>query len=481
MKFLFAIIFSFLSLYGFTQKSSIDKISQEQSKIENNLRPPVSIKGQETPPMKLVDKMTELKVPGVSIAVVKNGELYWAKSYGVANTETGKKVNNETLFQAGSISKPLAALAALQLVEQGLVDLDQEVNKYLKGWKVPESKFDENQKLTLRHLLTHTGGTTVHGFPGYTDKDDFPTDEDVLNGKGNTPAVFIDTEPGTNWRYSGGGYTIMEKMVEDVSGQPFDEYMSEHVLSKLGMTSSTYSQPLPASLKANASLAYSRKGKIIDGSYHHYPEQAAAGLWTTPTDLASYVTEIQKIYAGKEGGVISSDMAKQMLVSHKGNWGLGPALRGEDENLMFGHGGKNAGFTNNMLAQIHKGNAIIVMTSGDNGSEIIDLLQKNISATYDMGISELKEIEVIEISEDKLKRFVGTYQMEDNDKFKATVKVKKGKVVIKTRSNHILEPIGPLTFQDIKDPETLIFQEDENGNITGLKVAGPGIILNKIK
>jgi len=459
MKLILSLLCSFMIVQGISQTIIVSEIQKEQSAIENDLKPPISVKGRAVTSVKLTDKMKELNVPGISVAVVREGKLYWAKGYGLANTKTGQKVDNETLFQAGSISKPLAALAALQLVDKGFVDLDEPINTYLNGWKVPESKFEEKQKLTLRHLLTHTGGTTVHGFPGYSDKDEFPTIETVLKGNGNTGAIFIDTEPGTSWRYSGGGYTIMEKMVEDVSGLSLEKYMAEHVFPKLGMTNSSYAQPLPDSKRGNVSLAYNRKGKIIDGSFHHYPEQAAAGLWTTPSDLAKYIIEIQDIFSGKEGGVISPAIAKEMLTKHKGNWGLGPSLRGEDENLIFGHGGKNAGFTNNMLAHVYQGN----------GSK------------YEMGISDLKIIEVIEIPEKDLQRFVGTYQMSDNKRFKATVKIKNGKVVIKTGSDHVLEAVGPLTFTDIKDPEILIFQEDENRMITGIKVAGPGIILEKIK
>lgn len=457
------------------------KIYEEQTAIENRLLPPVIVKGQEVKVVSIDRKMREAKVPGVSIAVIKDGKLHWAKGYGIANTDTKKKVDNLTLFQAGSISKPLAALATLHLVQQGKLDLDQDVNTYLEGWKVPDSEFTKQAKVTLRMLLTHTAGTTVHGFPGYKQKDEFPSIEMVLDGKGNTPKVFVDKEPGSSWRYSGGGYTIMEKVVEDVSGMPLEAYMEEHIFPKLGMENSTYYQPLPSNLIENASLAYNRKGKIIDGSYHNYPEQAAAGLWTTPTDLAKYIIEIQAIANGETNGLLKQEIVLEMLTKHKGNWGLGPSLRKDGDALLFGHGGKNAGFTNNMIASVHQGDGIIIMTSGDNGNDVITGLQSAISTYYEMGISSPTEIELYNMPTSDLQKFVGSYKYDGERNMVAKVKIKKGKMVIKVGSNHQLEAIGPLEFFDLKDPETIKFSQEENGEISGFVLKGPGVSFSRIE
>ena len=291
----------------------------------------------------------------------------------------------------------------------------------------------------------------------------------------------MDTEPGANWRYSGGGYTIMEKVVEDVSGMPLEKYMADNIFPKLGMTNSTYAQPLPKELRTNASLAYNRKGKVIDGSFHNYPEQAAAGLWTTPSDLVKYILEVQAIVNGKDNGLLSPKIIKEMLTKHKGNWGLGPTLRGEGEDLLFGHGGKNAGFTNNMIAKVYKGEAIVVMTSADNGNDIINAMQTAISTYYDMGISNTEEIEIVTMSENELSRFIGEYKYEDGKEYVATMKVKKGKLVAKVGGNHELTPVGPLTFRDMKDPETITFVEDDNGKIKSFILKGPGIEFVKRK
>ncbi len=239
-----SILLGAILLVACTNKA-VQESNSQISAVEQGLLPAIQVKG--TPPKQyaLMERMEHYKVPGLSIAVVKNGKIDWAKGYGIANSETGEEVNKNTLFQAGSISKPLAALAALKLVEEGKISLDEEVNSYLQGWKVPENKFTQKEKVTLRRLLTHTAGLTVPGFPGYQQSDSFPSIETVLAGKGHTPAVLADTLPGSIWRYSGGGYTVMEKLVEDVSGQPFEEYMAKYILEPIGMKKSTFEQPLP--------------------------------------------------------------------------------------------------------------------------------------------------------------------------------------------------------------------------------------------
>ena len=335
----------------------------------------------------LKEMMDYYKVPGISIAVVNDGKLIWAKGYGVANTTNGTKVNPETLFQAGSISKPIAALSVLKLVEQGKVDLDEDVNMYLKGWKIPECEFTKEEKVTLRRLLTHTAGITVHGFAGYNQDDDFPSITSVLKGQGNSGKVCVDMVPGSEWRYSGGGYTIMEKLVEDVSGMPLEEYMAINILQPIGMNNSTYNQPLSSDLISSASAAYNKSGKIIHGLYHNYPEQAAAGLWTTPTDLAKYCMEIQNIMSGKSDGFLSGEIVQLMLTKYDNDWGLGPALSEDGDSLKFGHGGKNAGFTNIFISSVYQHNAIIIMTNGDNGGELIPKIRKSISDYYKMGFN----------------------------------------------------------------------------------------------
>jgi len=328
------------------------------------------------------DRLKHYKVPGVSIAVINNGVIDWARGFGVANIKNKTKVNKETLFQAASISKPFTALAVLKLLEERKIELDEDVNTYLKDWKVPKNEFTEIEKVTLRRLLTHTAGVTVHGFPGYRQKKSLPSTLMVLNGKGNTSVITIDTIPGSIWRYSGGGYTIIQKLIEDVSGISFAKYMDKNILEPMGMNNSTFQQPLPSNLHSKASEAYNSKGKMIKGLWHNYPEQAAAGLWTTPTDLAKYCIEIQQILSGKSNGFLSKATIEMMLTKHKNNWGLGLFVESEGNSLRFAHGGTNEGFNANLFSFAYQGKAIIVMTNGDNGKKLINEIHRSIFEFY---------------------------------------------------------------------------------------------------
>lgn len=433
--------------------------------IENGLLPSILVKGDSVKSFNLVERMEHYNVPGISIAIVENGKIKWAKGYGIANTKDSSVVRANTLFQAGSISKPVAALAALKLVENGSVDLDEDVNIYLKEWNIPENDFTKEEKVTLKRLLTHTAGMTVHGFPGYQQTDTFPSINDVLNGNGNTPKIFVDTIPGSIWRYSGGGYTVMEKMVEDVSGLPLDEYMSKNILESIGMKNSTYEQPLSSKHHLNASAAYDSDGKIIKGLWHNYPEQAAAGLWTTPTDLAKYCIEIQQILAGKENGVLSKETIEKMLTKHKNDWGLGPSIQWEQDSLIFRHGGKNAGFTNNLISFANRGNAVIVMTNADNGGELIGEILRAVSNYYNWGINNPRVLDVIEVEEEKLNNLVGKYlldfQVPDIGDYIIDIEIKNDKLFVSDPNNgdsYILSAIEELKFIDLENADEVVFQ-----------------------
>lgn len=473
MKNLYLLLLISVTLFTSCKTEPEADNSVEINAIENGLLKGIQVKGSKPETFNILDRMKVHNVPGASIAVIKNGEIAWAKGYGIANTENGSEVNTNTLFQAGSISKPIAALAALKLVDEGKLNLDEDVATYLKSWQLPESKFTETEKVTLRRLLTHTAGMTVHGFPGYAETDSFPSINTVLDGKGNTPKIFVDTIPGSIWRYSGGGYTVMEKVVEDISGIPLEDYMAKNILPALNMNNSTYSQPLPENLHANASAAYHSDGNIVPGLWHNYPEQAAAGLWTTPTDLANYFIEIHNIYTDKSKGLLSKEMVTKMLTKDKNDWGLGPALRWEKDSLIFGHGGKNEGFTNNMFAFAEKGNGVIIMTSADNGGRLIGEIERSISNYYNWGTNNAREVEIIEMTNDELEKYAGKYmldfQVPDIGDYFIDVTITNGKIHVMDPNNsdeNLLTPQKDLNFIDLDKGDRIEIKTDSTGAIS---------------
>lgn len=358
--------------------------AERTHRVETNL---VSITlGASEPPLELnLLKLMELyKVPAVSVAVIDNYKIAWAKAYGVTEAGGTTPVTTHTLFQAGSISKPVTAAGALCLVEHGKLSLDEDVNKKLVSWKVPENEFTKDQKVTLRRLMSHSAGLTVHGFPGYAAGQPIPTVVQVLNGEkpANTEPVRVFFVPGTKSVYSGGGITIEQLLMQDVTGEPFPALMRELVLGPIGLTDSTYEQPLPPSREAFAASGTDISGSVVPGKRHVYPEMAAAGLWTTPTDLAKFAIEIALSKQGKSNRVISQTMTREMLTPEFDHTGLGFFVGMGDSPDAFGHGGADEGFQAELIMLADSGQGAVVMADSDNGINLADFLIASIAKEY---------------------------------------------------------------------------------------------------
>jgi len=397
-------------------QSSASNVEERIARIEHGLLPPVLVKGEPPPGMSLVDRMSFYKVPGVSIAVIDQGRIAWARGYGFADIAAKRPVTAETRFQAASISKPVAAAAALHFVEERRIDLDRNVNDYLKSWKVPENDLTRAQKVTLRRILSHSAGLTVHGFPGYERGKPVPALIQVLNGEkpANTEPIRVDTVPGTKWRYAGGGYVVMQQMLIDALGKPFPEMMQQTVLSRFDMKDSAYSQPLRDDWKQLAATAYQSDGKPVDGEYHTYPELAAAGLWTTPGDLGRFAIGIQNALSGESQNVISKGMAEQMLTRQIENDGLGLFLDGQGRTLRFSHGGGNEGFQCMLIAYAQTGQGAAIMTNSDSGGMLISEIMFAIAHEYGWQDYGPKERSQVKVEPAILRGYVGRYQLAPN-------------------------------------------------------------------
>jgi CubicO group peptidase (beta-lactamase class C family) len=395
--------------------------------VETGLMPPVVLKGRPAPRHTIEERMKALNVNGVSIAVIQDYAIEWAKGYGFADMETKRPVTAETLFLAGSISKPVTAAGALALVDQGKVKLDDDVNSYLKSWKVPENEFTKEQKVTLRRLLSHTAGLTVHGFPGYNAASAVPAIPQILDGvkPANTPAVRVDLVPGSTFRYSGGGYTVAQLMMTEVMGVPFPALMQRAVLAKAGMRQSTFENPLPQRLTALAASGYKGNGDAVPGRYHTYPEMAAAGLWTTASDLARFAIEIQKSREGRSNQILKQGAIEQMLRPEKQNYGLGFGITERDGLKRFGHGGTDAGFQAVLSATVD-GRGFVVMTNSENGARLAGEIALAVAAAYGWP-DKPREREAIAMTPKALTQFAGEYEA-----------VRIGRVKIRVDGDHLL-------------------------------------------
>ena len=432
-------------------------------KIQSCLTGPVVIKDDLHTCHTLAERMAELHVPGASIAVVHNGVIDWARGFGVQQLG-GKPVSTDTLFQAGSISKPVAAMAALHLVQEGKLSLDSDVNTLLTTWKIPASPAAPNATVTLRELLTHTAGFTVHGFPGYAADAAVPTLVQVLNGEkpANTDPIRLENVPGKDWKYSGGGYTVMQQLLVDVAKEPFPKLLHDSVLAPIGMTHSTYQQPLPAALQPSAAAPYTADGTAVPGGAHTYPEMAAAGLWTTPSDLARYMIENQQSLQGKANHVLSRELTQQMVTPGKGDWGLGLQIGGSPSNQYFSHGGVNEGFESLFVAYEHNGEGAAVMTNAQGGMRLASEIMGSIAAVYDWPDFRPVVRTAIKVDRSVLARYVVTYEIAPT--FSVTFSL-DGDQLMTQATNQPKFPVYPETetkfFLTVVDAEVEFFSDDK--------------------
>jgi CubicO group peptidase (beta-lactamase class C family) len=337
-------------------------------------------------PYTIPELMEKFRVAGMSIAVIKDSQIHWAKGYGVADVDSGRPVEPGTMFQAASISKPVTAMAVLKAAQDGKLSIDADVNQILKSWKVPQSDLNKTTPVTLRSLLSHTSGADDgFGFPGYHPSGPWPTVPQILAGEkpSNVGPVVFARPPFAAYKYSGGGFTIVQLALTDLTGRPFADVLQASVLGPLEMKDSTYEQPMPRSRAGNAAHAHSGQGRAMDAPWHVYPEQAAAGLWTTPSDLARFAIEVQQALAGPKGRVLTQAMAREMITpTGVGGFAVGLGVEKRNEGWYFSHGGSNWGFRCNLIAHVRKGYGLVVMTNSDSGGAMLGEIEARVAAAY---------------------------------------------------------------------------------------------------
>ncbi|MEM1381196.1 MAG: serine hydrolase domain-containing protein [Pseudomonadota bacterium] len=352
--------------------------------VLTNLAPPILLTGEKRPSWTLEERMQHHKVPGISIAVLERGTITWDAVAGVADAEQQVPVEATTKFQAASISKPITALVALMMAEEGRIDLDAPVSDYLKRWQVPAHAWSASEPVTIRQILAHSSGLTVHGFPGYKEGERLPSAVEILQGSGpaNTSAVIVDKRPGQDFRYSGGGYTVLQVLLEDVAGEPFPDLMQRRVLGPARMTNSSFAQPLPDLSVPNASAAHTSDGTPIGGHSHRYPELAAAGLWTTAEDLI----KLSVYFAGAERGtepMLSARTLSQMRTLFPGGaYGLGFEVYPVGDGYALEHTGGNAGFKAYWMFDDAGAYGIAVMTNSDSGAALYREIRSAAAEVY---------------------------------------------------------------------------------------------------
>lgn len=446
----------------YTQETH-DKISE----IEHNITGRLLLNKDQ--PSTILERMKKYKVKGMSIAVIHDYKIAWAKAYGWANEEQKKPMTTETLFEPGSISKSLNALGILKLAQEKKVDLNTDINEYLISWKFPYDSLSKGKKITLAHILSHNAGLTVHGFPGHDIQGPIPTVLEVLDGKkpSFTPAVRSAYEPGLQFEYSGGGTTISQVLLTDVTNQTYDQWMYENVLKPIGMEHSFYSQPPPKEKQPLCASGYNGDGTPISNKFHVYPEQAAAGLWMTPSDLCQYIIDMQLAYEGKPSKVLSPEMVKLHLTSYNdGPTSLGSFIVDINGEKYFEHGARNDGFCGDFYGSLERGNGVVIFLNSDDGTLISEFIN-SVAKAYQWKnfYHEPLRKKSIKVADKLLKSYEGLYLY---DQTWSAIGKKDNKYHFYTNGSYVNMYFStPTCFFNEEFPAVKTFIKDNNGNVVG--------------
>lgn len=442
--------------------------------IEEGLVPAIRVRGAAiTDDLSIRARMERYCVPGAALAVIDDGHIAWTGEYGSTVTG-GPAVRPDTLFQAASISKAVAATAVLALVEAGDIDLDADVNSMLRSWRLPESEHTDGHPVTVRHLLSHTAGLTVPGFPGYAEGEPLPSVTDILDGRpgSHTPEVRSYARPGTVMQYSGGGSTIVQLLVCDVTGRSYAEVMHDLVLAPCGMTDSAYDQPVTGARRARAATGHDPRGVAVEGGHHTYPELQAAGLWTTATDLARWLVAVQAALRGEAQGVLTTSTAKMMVTAvAPGTFGLGPELGGTGATARFGHSGSNQGFRSLMDALVEGGTGFALLTNAAGGTTLAGEVRRAVAETFGWGHVDGREIDPVEIPADTLARYAGHYTGPFDLPMRLVHDPASGELYSPAPyGRRHMYPLGPTTFLDEETGAVLEVHRHADGSVERVAV-----------
>jgi CubicO group peptidase (beta-lactamase class C family) len=432
-------------------------------RTQEGLLLPIAIKGQPAERMRLTERMKHYGTPAVSIAVINEGRIAWSRAYGLIAKDRPEPATTETVFQAGSISKPVTAVMAQRLVQDGRLELDEDVNRRLTSWKVPDSELTKDEKVTLRRLLSHTAGVTGHAVGEYARGAAMPTLVQALEGAppANSPARSVDIVPGTKWRYSGGGYAIVQQLLIDASHTSFPALLHDGVFARVGMSHSSFALPLPAALHAKAAIGHGRDGERLTDDWRLFPEMAAAGLWTTPTDLARLAIELQRSYAGQSEALLSRASMRAMLTRQLADYGLGLSLHGEGRTLRFGHGGDTPGYKCTLVAYAETGQGAVIMTNSDRGDRLADEILLSIAQEYAWPDYGPKEMTVTTVAPALLAAYAGEYVLDLSSDFRVTIVPCGDRLAMTLR-----QPTGVTEAELLPESETRFFRRDVDLQIT---------------
>lgn len=413
--------------------------------------------------------MVEDEIPAVSIAFIDNGKIAWQKTYGYSNLEDSVKVTPNTVFNGASLSKPVTAMAALKLADKSKIDLNEDVNKYLKDWKVPDSKFTKKEKVTLKRLIGHSAGIDNHLWSSYFPDEDVPTLTQMLAGEKPSvdPKVSVVYLPGDKRKYSNPGYSIIEKLIEDVTSQKFSTTISNLIFEPANMNSSTFEQPVPAKIKKLLATGYSDDLKPYP--YKLFPYKAAGGIWTTPSDLGNFLITLLEDYHSSNNIILSKKTADNVFQKSPERLGFTKIYSDDKQDLLFEHWGSNSGFTSYMVASLNKKQGVVIMTNSDNGTSLMSYIARAVAQEYNWEFLQPTVFEPFGLSVEKMEPFVGKFTGANEV---MEFKIKNGKFLLADAANNssVLIPVDENKFIQ-PDTNTLYeFLRDKNDKVKYVRI-----------
>lgn len=379
-----------------------------KQQVERSMLPSVVFAG-ERQPASIETRMARHKVPALSVAVIDNSKLDWSAAWGELQVD-GARAGCDSLFQAGSLAKPVTLLAALRMKQQGLIDFDKDIETYLTSYHLPAGRQTDANPVTFRNLLAHTSGITPGGYDGYVQGQPIPTDQQTVRAEvpSNSRKVEVQNAPNSSLIYSGGGYTVVEIALQDQLSKPFEQIMHDWLIAPVGMRQADFTYPLPAASHKRTARGHRADGSAVPGGWHNHPEQAAAGLWASASDMAAFLLEIGKGYQG-ESKVFAQASIRELLAKPVDGHAYGFRLIGEGEQLFITHYGGTVGYTAGMTLNLSTGDGAVFMSNSDNGAQLGREFFSAVSRVYSWPM--FREVQVTRVTQpvDVLESLAGRY------------------------------------------------------------------------
>lgn len=453
--------------------------------VEKGLLEAVAIKGMKTKVKTLEEQMQYYRVPGLSIAVLEDFNIAWARGYGHKQQGIIDPVSTDTLFQAGTLTMALTAAAILRASESGQIDLDEDINTYLKSWSLQAQSDAGRGRITPLGLLLHTAGISDQTFAGYPEGQELPDLKAILDGKkpATTPLIWRRWPIGSEPRFSQPGYLILQKILMDISGQAFESYMDTNILSQAGMEHSLLTADLPEDIRYQAASGHLREGRPLDGKWNRHPELAVSGLWTSASDLAGFVLALISDARGQTGRLLSSTSARRMLTPQIYNQGIAFTVDDVGDNLNFHLRGSSEGYRAFVVAYPSSGKGAVLMTNSDNGQFLIEEILRALAAAYGWPHFKQQEKTLFRLDPSLYPQYVGRYEV--NPDYILTITHEDYYLIIQPsgQSPTRFYVENPTTFFSTSPYIQIQFFKDEAGNVDSLilRQAGNDIEAKKIQ